>query len=169
MSLSSLSGSSGEGEHERETPKRKKPKADPSLFEKFWDAYGKKVARGAAEKAWNSQVGADAELAEVVIAAARRASQTPDFTKDNRKFQPHPSTWLHAKRWNDEMPSAPGSEVVDPEYTPEMIAEMRADVRRRTEEARLERERERAEERKNNPHRFPVRQSLIVDDLEEAR
>ena len=64
-------------------------------FAEFWKAYPKKVAKGAAERAWpKAREHAVAILADL---ASRRW--------DDPKFIPHPATYLNARRWEDERPA----------------------------------------------------------------
>lgn len=68
-----------------------------SMFEEFWDAYGKKEARKPAVKAWNKVI-KDPAMAEMVIAKAKesKATRNPDYVK-------LAGGWLLDERWNDEM------------------------------------------------------------------
>ena len=76
------------------------PLPSPSIpsaasFAEFWKAYPKKVAKGAAERAWpKAREHAVAILADL---ASRRW--------DDPKFIPHPATYLNARRWEDERPA----------------------------------------------------------------
>lgn len=144
-SSSALSGSGEEREHEREEapkkPRKPKPQPDMALFELFWEAYQKKVGKVKAAKEWVSKVGTDTELAERVIAAAQQFADLPDVRKEARKWQPHPSTWLHGEKWNDEIPGVKPvktgpAKMTDDEYADsvqeyrEANAEFRAEIRR---------------------------------------
>lgn len=74
-------------------------RATPSPgFQSFWNAYPRKVAKGAAERAWPGD-----ELLPAIIAALEW--QTKNWT--DPQYVPHPGTWLRAKRWEDERPSSP--------------------------------------------------------------
>ena len=68
-------------------------------FERFWQAYPKKVGKGEAQKAWkkNGHPGIDQ-----IIAVVARARQTSKWLEDNGRFIPNPATWLNQKRWDDE-------------------------------------------------------------------
>lgn len=74
-------------------------------FDVFWQAYPKKVGKDAALKEWLKR-SPDAELLEVMLAtlAAQRASA--QWRKDGGEFIPHPRTWLHQGRWQDEVRQA---------------------------------------------------------------
>jgi hypothetical protein len=64
-------------------------------FDRFWDAYGKKVGKKASKSQWTRH--GCAEIADTVVAAAKRlaASTEPKFRKD-------PERWLRDRRWEDE-------------------------------------------------------------------
>lgn len=68
-------------------------------FERFWTAYPLKVGKGVARKSFDRVKGVSVDD---LIAAVGRQSQTHDWTKDNGRFIPHPSTWLNQGRWQDE-------------------------------------------------------------------
>jgi hypothetical protein len=61
-------------------------------FDSFWKAYPKKVAKGAARKAWLKCAHAHALI---LADLSTRAWSEP-------KFIPHPATYLNAERWLDE-------------------------------------------------------------------
>lgn len=78
-----------------------RPRALRAEFEKdFWPLYPKKVAKGAAFKAW-PKARRVAECAVIVAGtvrfAASRVGQDPQYT-------PNPATWLNAEQWADEAP-----------------------------------------------------------------
>jgi hypothetical protein len=80
---------------------------DPSPdFEKFWQAYPRKVAKGAARKAW-AKLQKVLPAVEVLIEAAKKQGEVyksrPSFHYDGWAFFPHASTWLNAERWTDEI------------------------------------------------------------------
>ena len=66
-------------------------------FEKFWNAYPRKVAKKTAYKAWLNIVSPD--LVDTVIAGAIRFAHDPNLPVE--QFVPHPATWLRSERWND--------------------------------------------------------------------
>ena len=70
---------------------------DPAAFEQFWEVWPRKVAKGAARRAFARVAkGTDPE---VITAGVRRyvAAGLPE-----PKFIPYPATWLNAERWLDE-------------------------------------------------------------------
>lgn len=71
---------------------------DADGFEKFWEAYPRKVGKGAAQNSWRK---AKPPL-DAVLTAIRKARQSQDWQKDRGAFIPHPATWLNQARWEDE-------------------------------------------------------------------
>ena len=76
-------------------------------FESFWQAYPRKVGKGAAEKAFN-KLKPDAELLEKMKLALQAQAIYRREAQKAGTFLPdwcHPSTWLNGQRWLDEIPS----------------------------------------------------------------
>ena len=72
-------------------------------FVQFWNFYPRKVAKGAALKAW-AKVQKEGIPPETILAAL--GSQ--HLEDREMQFIPHPSTWLNHRRWEDD-PAAGGS------------------------------------------------------------
>jgi hypothetical protein len=75
------------------------PRAERAVtahFADFWQAYPRKVGKGAAERAFRSAIAKGASVAD--IAAGLNRQQWPD----NPRFVPHPATWLNQSRWLDD-------------------------------------------------------------------
>lgn len=70
-------------------------------FTEFWQAYPRKVGKGAAEKAW-SKLKPDLQI---VLSALAWQSRQDGWTKDQGAFIPHPATYLNQRRWEDEKPA----------------------------------------------------------------
>lgn len=91
-----------EGEAETETleatPSRKRD--EPEGFSSFWMAYPRKIAKGAAVKAYAKAL--KTTTPDVLLAAASRFAS--ERLGQDEKFTPHPSTWLNAQRWDDAPP-----------------------------------------------------------------
>lgn len=81
--------------------------AEP-LFDEFWEIYPKKVAKGAARKAFR-HANARASSAEIIAGAKRYAASKPD-----PKFTAHAASWLNADRWLDELEKPANSTVSGP-------------------------------------------------------
>lgn len=72
------------------------------LFNRFWSAYPKKQAKGNAEK-WFKKHKPSEELVDKMIRVVNKWKNSENWTKDNGKYIPLPTTWLNGKRWEDEM------------------------------------------------------------------
>ena len=73
-------------------------------FDAFWAEYPRKVAKGAARKAWPKALKkTDAGTVMAALAAQKAAGlgRDPLYTK-------HPATWLNGECWLDEIPAAGG-------------------------------------------------------------
>lgn len=67
-------------------------------FDRFWEVWPRKAAKGEARKAWPAAVKAAGSI-DVLVDGARRYRDDPN--RDDR-YTAHPATWLRAERWNDE-------------------------------------------------------------------
>jgi DNA-binding Lrp family transcriptional regulator len=92
--------SSSSSSSSNNTPKP--PAAAPDGFAEFWQAYPKKAAKPAAEKAFRAAK-LNGHLPEV-IADVRTKASSDDWLKDGGKFIPNPATYLNQRRWEDEQP-----------------------------------------------------------------
>ena len=72
------------------------------LFERFWSAYPKKVAKPVAEKAFQ-KLNPSAELGERILSDIELRKTSKDWTKDGGQYIPNPSTYLNQRRWEDEI------------------------------------------------------------------
>lgn len=68
-------------------------------FDKFWDAYGYKTGKQAAIKAWAKAI-KDTPPARIITVAAAEGDRWGDKTE----YRKHPSTWLRAGCWDDDLP-----------------------------------------------------------------
>jgi hypothetical protein len=80
--------------------------AHDERFERFWEIYPRKVAKGDALKAW-AKANPDDALTEKILAAVSAAKGRPQWLNEDGKFIPYPATWLNRGQWDD---SASGSE-----------------------------------------------------------
>jgi hypothetical protein len=95
-----------------EKPEAKKPKSgdagyDPAgtidqRFVIFWEQYPRKVAKGAALKAWH-KIKPDKSLLDRILDAIVRAKRSEQWKRDGGQYIPHPATWLNQGRWDDEL------------------------------------------------------------------
>lgn len=74
-------------------------------FEIFWTTYPRKVGKGDAWKAWK-KLRPSRQLQDKIRVAVAKARESLDWTKENGKYIPNPSTWINQRRWDDEAPSA---------------------------------------------------------------
>jgi len=78
------------------------PKEDArARFGVFWDAYPKKVGKGAAEKAFE-RCRVTKELLDRMLKAVARAKESVQWQEENGRFIPNPATWLNQRRWEDD-------------------------------------------------------------------
>lgn len=78
------------------------PKGDDEAFERFWTAYPRKVGKDAARKAFDKRKPSGEMVASMLTALASQI-HSPNWTKDDGQFIPHPTTWLNEGRWQDEV------------------------------------------------------------------
>lgn len=70
-----------------------------AAFDEWWQHYPKKVAKGAAVKAYRAAV-KKSDPAEILVGIKQQA---PVMASGDPKFIPNPATWLNAERWTDEV------------------------------------------------------------------
>lgn len=68
-------------------------------FEAFWQAYPRRVAKGAAKRSWDKIEKMGTNLNDVVEGAKRYAMQRRG---QDAAYTAHPATWLNAQRWLDD-------------------------------------------------------------------
>jgi hypothetical protein len=74
---------------------------DPPEFVAFWDCYPRRVAQGAARRAWRNAVKKADPV--VIVAGAREFRAAVEAENRETQFVPHPATWLNGERWADEI------------------------------------------------------------------
>ena len=79
--------------------------AEDDRFEEWWDAYGKKDGKKAAQRKWRLALKKKGVTQDLLIEATHRyishlkaKGKYPDFAKN-------PTTWLNGEHWDDEIPS----------------------------------------------------------------
>ena len=82
------------------------PKGDDGLFDEFWSAYPKHVAKQPARRAFD-RLKPSRALLDKMLAALRWQIQSEQWTKDGARYVPNPATWLNARRWEDEPEGSP--------------------------------------------------------------
>lgn len=98
LNLTLLNSTLPNGPSEEPITKERKETIE-NEFDTFWQAYPKKVGKGAAEKAWQKM---KPNLATVLTAVEGQKS-SEQWSKDSGKFIPHPTTWINQRRWEDEV------------------------------------------------------------------
>ena len=73
------------------------------LFDQFWTAYPKHIAKQSAVKAFE-KLKPDEKLLEAMLKAIARQKESKQWEKDGGAFIPYPATWLNQRRWEDELP-----------------------------------------------------------------
>lgn len=81
-------------------PKPKKPASDSPLFAQFYEAYPKKKAPVAAEKAWQ-KINPDEQLLATMLSALEWQKRSIDWQKASGQYIPLPASWLNGRRWED--------------------------------------------------------------------
>mgnify|MGYP003628896774 CR=1 FL=1 len=71
-------------------------------FEEFWNAYPKRVGKGKAHAAFTKAT--QHTNAQTIIQAAAQYAQAPGLPE--KQYIPHPTTWLNAESWEDDLPAA---------------------------------------------------------------
>ena len=70
-------------------------------FDEFWKAYPKKVGKADARKAFAKAIKI-ADL-DTMLQAIEAQKESDQWSRDNGKYIPNPSTWLNQGRWDDEL------------------------------------------------------------------
>lgn len=77
------------------------PEGEPEGFAEFWKAYPRKTGKGNARKAWK-KIRPSQTLQKKIMAAVDQQRRSQQWTRDDGKYIPHPTTWLNQERWDDE-------------------------------------------------------------------
>lgn len=83
-----------------EPPAPKEPSVYEERFGRFWEAYPKKIGKGAARNSFIKLKPSEA-LTEKMLGAIAKAKQTAQWQKDRGQYIPNPATWLNQSRWED--------------------------------------------------------------------
>jgi len=94
-------------------------------FNVFWKEYPKKKNIGQAKKTWKKLL-KQKTLPDISILLKAIAAQKTcqDWQKDGGQYIPHPSTWLNAEGWEDEVLQ---KSVIDPNVTAGKYSQITAD------------------------------------------
>lgn len=101
ISISNVSSSLSQEDNEDSKKKRSSKKVSNEKFERFYQAYPKKVSKDYALKCFE-KINPDDELLETMLKAIERQKMTRQW--QDKQYIPNPSTWLNQGKWNDEIP-----------------------------------------------------------------
>lgn len=71
-------------------------------FVRFWEAYPRKVGKGAAEKAWRKLKPSET-LTDDILSAIAAQKKSRQWLRDGGQYIPNPATWLTQRRWEDDL------------------------------------------------------------------
>lgn len=69
-------------------------------FDVFWSAFPKKIAKGAAEKAFKKN--GCSKCIESILKALELQKGSEQWRRDGGQYIPYPATWLNRQQWNDQ-------------------------------------------------------------------
>ena len=82
-------------------PEEESPIIPFSDFDQFWELYPLKLAKQKAEKSFNKAIKGGV-TAKVIIDGVLAFVEFENRKGTQRKYLPHPTTWLNGERWNDD-------------------------------------------------------------------
>ena len=108
--------SNAETETETETDIHAQPPVarEPSRFPDWWAIWGKKKAKGDAEKAYKAALKKISH--DDLMAKTRAYWDHVKASGTDLQYVPYPATWLRAEQWDDDLTDTPGQQgaVFDP-------------------------------------------------------
>lgn len=72
-----------------------------SGFDRFWEAYPRRVGKQDALKAWG-QLNPDEDLVDLIVAGVERWKTCDQWTRDGGKFICYPATFIRGRRWEED-------------------------------------------------------------------
>jgi len=84
-------------------------------FQDFWEAYPRKIGKGAARKSWQ-RIRPDTELRQRILNSLSAHTYSHDWTREYGRFIPLPATFLNQERWDDELVDPPDPSVESGEF-----------------------------------------------------
>jgi len=78
-------------------------------FSSFWEIYPKKRDKLKARTAWD-KIKPDTKLTQQILSAVSLQKKTKDWTKEDGRYIPMPTTWLNGRRWEDEIETTEADE-----------------------------------------------------------
>lgn len=101
---------------ETKTETKNKNKDRQARFDRFWDAYPRKEAKPRAKLEFD-RIDPDDSLLDRMVSAVAKWKGSAQWKEDGGKFIPHPATWLHQHRWEDEPPRNRGQDYEQRDYS----------------------------------------------------
>lgn len=86
-------------------------------FNRFWQAYPRKVAKQEALRAWK-KLKPNEDFVSMLLIALEKFKQSPQWIKDNGQFIPYPATWLNGRRWEEVEEQSAQTAPVSYEFDP---------------------------------------------------
>ena len=119
------------GYKDKDKDKDKEKKMD-ILFDRFWSAYPRHEAKATARAEFD-KLKPDEELLETMLAAIDKQKQSAQWQENGGQYIPHPRTWLHQRRWEDEVTEnrPAGKTVAAQQYSQRDYSEEEAEADRR--------------------------------------
>lgn len=84
-------------------PRSRLTKKEQERFDQFWKAWPRKTNKGQAVKAWISQLDIIPDDMNQLISAISREMKSKTWNDEGGRFIPHPSTWINAWGWENEV------------------------------------------------------------------
>lgn len=78
-------------------------------FEELWKMYPRKVSKPTAYRSWKKEK-ISAELHKKMMDALKNHLESDQWTRDEGRYIPHPTTWLNQRRWEGMLPKAKPAE-----------------------------------------------------------
>lgn len=85
----------------RKPAKAKRSPINSTDFDRFYDAYPRKISRKKAMEAF-AKISPSPELLETIMAALKAQAATTKWRMEPQ-YIPHPATWLNQSRWEDDV------------------------------------------------------------------
>lgn len=79
------------------------PDVDGAFFDRFWNAYPKKVAKATARERFEG-LNVDSILLERMLAKIKLLTETEEWKSEGGRYIPNPVKWLEREGWEDEVP-----------------------------------------------------------------
>jgi hypothetical protein len=109
-------GEQGKGKKEEKTRSPRGGEQHPDGFDAFWSTYPRKIGKKAAAKAFAKAV--RTVPPDRIVQGAKRYAAWCQETHREPEFIAHPTTWLNAGRWDDQLGNEPDGPEFDPSTQP---------------------------------------------------